>query len=541
MSKFLSLLIFIPFFALAQKGNKTNVFTNAGDAGKMALAKQRLYAGDYVGALNTYREVEKNNPDNGSVNYYLGFCYFHLRQMDNAKASLLKAVENKDALPESRLMLGRVYQVEQDFDKAIPYLESYTATAGADAESLAEGKLVLSQCKTAKNLMAKPLPVQINNLGSDINSKYDDKNPCITADGSKLVFTTRRPETTNSEVDIEGDGKYFEEIFISNRDSLTKNFGKAGPVSSAINIKAHDAVTSISADGKQIFIYYNDLKNKARHGGNIFVSKVTNGKWKAPENLGKPINSSYWEGGVCVSPDGKRYFFTSERPGGYGHSDIWMVEHKGKTEWGQPVNLGPEINTANDEGGMFLAPDGKTLFFCSNSAASMGGYDIFRTVFENGKWSTPENLGYPINTPAHEGQITISADAKYAYFSSDRKGGLGENDIYKITLSTYDILEKDGKRKNGNGLGILKGTIREGGEGYGIAEVEVIVTDLQGQVIGSTYTSDIGEYFLTLSAGNYKIELRKKGYESIQDQVEIPLNERETPQVEKGYLFKKQQ
>lgn len=537
------ILLFISLLSLtcpAQKDNKSTIFTNAGDAAKVALGKQKLYAGDYLGALNVFREVEKNNPDNGSINYLIGDCYLHLNQINNAKQSLTKAVSATNVVPESHLLMGRVWQLEENFDNAIAELETYVVAVGAAKEALEEGKVYLSQCKNAKKYMAATIDIRFSNLGAAINSKWDDKNPAITADGKMLVFTTRRPETTNSEVDINGDGKYFEDIYFSAVDSSGTNFGKASQIGAPISIKAHDAVTGISADGKQLFIYYNDLRDKKRRAGNVFVSKSNNGKWKAPEDLGKPINSSYWEGGVCMSADGKRYFFSSERPGGYGRSDIWMVEKLGKGKWGIPLNLGPEINSANDEGGVFLAPDGKTLFFCSNGAASMGNYDVFRSIFENGKWSTPENLGYPINSPAAEGQITISADARYAYVSSNRKGGMGETDIYKIDLINYSILEKDGKRKNGNGLGILRGTMREGGEGYGVADVMVTVKDQSGQTIASTITNEIGEYFLTLSAGIYEVSYSKKGYEKITEKIEMPLNERETPQIEKGYLLKKQ-
>lgn len=536
------LLPFILFsgICLSQNSSKVKTSLNPTDAAKVAMGKQKMYAGDFIGALNVFREVEKDNGDNSGINFYLGYCYFFLKQKDNAKSSLEKAVSNANPVPESFLYLGRVYQSEQDFDKAIAQLEAYVSNPKADKFEVEEGRIFLSQCRNAKTLIASPLDVNISNLGPEVNSKWDDKNPSITADGSRLVFTTRRPETTSSPVDIEGDNKYFEDIYQTLRDSSTRNFGKANPVSPSINVKGHDAVTGISADGKQIFIYYNTATGKGR-GGNLFVSKVSGDKWKTPEDLGKPINSSYWEGGVCMSPDGKKYFFSSERKGGFGASDIWMVEKIGKNNWGKPINLGPEINTASDEGGVFLAPDGKTLFFCSNGAGSMGGYDVFRSTYENGKWSKPENVGFPINTPGHEGQITISADSRVAYISSDRVGGLGESDLYKIDLKDYAIFEKDGRKKNTGGLGILKGTIREGAEGYGVAEVEIEVRNDKAEIIASTLSNEIGEYFLTLPAGNYNLEIRKKGYEKITDQFEIPLNLKETPKVEKGYLFKKTQ
>lgn len=540
---FLLLLCLVSFSLMGQKEKKNNIFKSSGDAAKMSLAKQKYYAGEYGSALSTYKEVEKNNPDNSSVKYYIALCQQHLNLKAQAKISINAAIQlNNQLKPESYLLLAQLLHEEDSVDKALQQLDTFdklTATKKTDDELGLEAKLCRAQCQQAKNLMAAPLDVSVSNLGPLINSKYDDKNPCISADGYNLVFTTRRPETTNSDRDVEGDGGYFEDIYISILDSGSRSFGQARPASGSINSKAHDACTSISPDGKQIFIYKNDASKAESRGGNIFVSKIAGDKWKAPESLGKPINSSYWEGGACVSPDGKRYFFTSERKGGYGRSDIWMVEKKGKEEWNEPVNLGPEVNSEYDEAGMFLAPDGKTLFFCSNGEKSMGSYDIFKTVYENGKWSAPANLGYPINTTAREGQITLSADARNAYLSSNRKGTLGESDLFMADLRNVDLLEKDGKKKAGNGLTILRGTIREGFEGYRMADVEVKVSNLSSQQLNSTFTNENGEYFFTLGAGTYKLEITMKGYQSITEEFEVSKAEGDTPILEKGYLLKK--
>lgn len=538
MKKLSYILVFLSFLSVAQEDKKGNLFSNTGDAAKMALAKQKLYAGENVLALNAFREVEKNNPSDPVVLYYVGLCHMNLNQYDKAKESLLKAEAAQNSVkPETYFLLGKIYQKEENFDKAIEELTKLQSSK-ADAETLQDGAVLLSQCQNAKKMMASPYDVVITNMGEGINSKYDDKNPCITADGSKMVLTTRRPEGSDAEVDKSGDGKYFDNIYMASYDPATRTYGKAEPVSGSVNTKGHDACTSISPDGKQIFIYRNDINDKASYGGEVFVSKINNGKWKTPEAIGKPISSSYWEGGACVSPDGKTYFFTSERKGGYGKSDIWMVQKLNKKEWGTPVNLGPEINTQFDEAGVFLAPDGKTLFFCSDNANSMGSYDVFKTVLENGKWSAPQNLGYPINSAAKEGQLSVSTDGKYAYVSSERKGGIGESDIYMIDLKDYAILEKDGKRKSG-GLSILKGTIREGGEGFGIPDVEITVKDEANAVAGSSFTNESGEYFLTLKAGTYTLNVQKKGYQPIAEKVELAQGEKETVILEKGYLLKK--
>ncbi len=552
MTKFLLTFLLISALGIAQneetpekkekeKEKKSGgIFKDAGDAAKMILAKQKLYGGQFASALNTYREVEKNIPNDATVLYYIGYCHFALKDFVKSKEYLLKAeLSTTNFKLETHLVLGKIYQIEEDFDKAIEQFTKYKSSPSKDKESVQEAEVLLSQCNNAKTMIAAPVDVIVTNLGEGINSKYDDKNPCVTADGTKLVYTTRRPEKTDSPVDAEGDGKYFEDIFISNYDSLTHAFTTAAHVAGSVNTKAHDACTSISPDGKQIFIYKNDLNDKNSRGGDVFVSKIANGKWKTPEPIGKPIASSYWEGGACVSSDGKKYFFTSERPGGLGGSDIWMVIKKNKLEWDKPVNLGAAVNSKYDEAGMFLAPDGKTLFFCSNGPNSMGSYDIFKTVYDGTKWGAPINLGYPINSGAKEGQLTLSADAKYAYISSERKGGLGENDIYKIDLKDYAVLESDGKKKVSNGLSILKGTIRDGFEGYGLPDVEVILTDDAGTQIGSTNTNENGEYFFTLKGGVFNLTVKKKGFKEISEKVDLKISTKETITLEKGYLLKK--
>jgi hypothetical protein len=537
MRRTLLLLMLVSLLASGQEDKKGNIFTDAGDAAKMVLGKQKLYAGNYIQALNNFRDVETRNPQNAEVKYYVGLCFYNLGQNKNALEALEKAVAIGNGVkPETRLLLAKLYQKGEQYEKALGEVRGFNST---DEESVREAALVTSQCENALHMTRVPVNVAVINLGEGINSKYDDKNPCITADGKKMIFTSRRPETTSSPTDLKGDGKYFEGIYMTDLDSAGAGFTSVTKVPGSVNTPAHDACTSISPDGRQLFIYKNDADKKESRGGNVFVSRITSGKWKAPESLGKPVNSSYWEGGACVSADGKRYFFSSERPDGQGQSDIWMVEKIGKEQWGTPLNLGAEVNSPYDEAGMFLAPDGKTLFFCSNGPRSMGGYDVFRTVYENGKWSMPENLGYPINSSGKEGQLTISADARTAYISSDRPGGMGESDLYKIDLKDYAILEKGGKRQKGNELSILRGVIREGFEGYGVQDASIMLKDNGGKEIASTTTNENGEYFFMLKGGTYTLEVNKNGYSPISEKVEVLSSDRETVIVEKGYLLKK--
>jgi Tol biopolymer transport system component len=536
-------LLIITIFTLILTGfTHSALALDAADQVKMGVAKQKFYAGDVVGALNIYKEVLVKNPKDPSVLHFVGLCHFTLKDYEKATENFNKAKEIKTGIKyETYLYTGKLLQMNAKYDDAITDFSEYKKLAPPKEAAEEDVDVWIDQCNTAKKLLASPLDVKIENMGPEINSKYDEQSPAISADGMKLVFNTRRPESTNAPVDVEGDGKYFQDIYFSDFDTLTKKWKPADDVPGSINSNnAHDACTGISADGKIIFIYKNDLKDPQSRGGDIYSSKIVNGKWRTPENMAKPINTSYWEGGACISPDGKTIFFTSERPGGSGNSDIWMAKRLTKTTWDKPVNLGNVVNSPFDEVGLFLAPDGKTLFFCSNGKGSMGDYDIFKTVLENGKWSTPMNLGYPINTDKRDGPFVVSANAQTGYFASNRDGGLGESDIYQVDLTNYAVLEKDGKKTTNNGLSILKGVVRDGYEGYGVADVEIDFADESGAKAGSTNTNENGEYFITLKGGvKYTMTLKKKGFKDLTEVVDLKLGTKETYTLVKEFLLKK--
>jgi hypothetical protein len=512
------------------------------DLVKLEKGKQLMFGGRYKEALIQFKEILVTNPTDGSALYYAGFCQYMLGDYKEARDLLQKGKSAVNPKKESAFYLGRVNLYEGKLDEALTEFNEFKSKSTPKENDETDVDVFIAHVNNAKKMMQAPVEVKIENAGNLINSQFDDKAPSITADGKKLVFSSRRPETTDAPVDVEGDGKYFEDIYISTWDSAGAKWTEAQPVPGQVNVDgAHDACTSISADGKQIFIYRNNMNDPDSRGGDIFVSKINNNKWKTPETLGKPINSTYWEGGACISPDGKTLFFTSERKGGFGHSDIWMVTRKTKTEWNKPVNLGSEINTPFDEGGMFLSPDGKTLFFCSNGLGSMGGQDIFRTQLENGKWSTPVNLGYPINTHRDDKTFTISADAKTAYFASNRDGGLGETDIYKVDLQNYAVLEKNFKKVESNGLSILKGVIRDGFEGKGVDGADIEITNEAGEKVASTVSNENGEYFFSIKGGmNYNVKVSKKGFAETVEKVMLPLGKNgETMSLEKQYLLNK--
>jgi hypothetical protein len=517
---YLSVLLMISINTVsAQK----SIVEKSEDQVKMFNAQQRFFAGDYQGSLNVYNDLLKTNASDANILFHIAECYFAMNQfaqaLDNAKKA--ESIDPK-ANENIALLLGKLYFMDGNVDSALIEFTTFKTAVGSGTKATeSDIDVFISQVNHAKELMAKPVNVKIDNLGDLINSEYDDKNPSITADGKTLVFTSRRPGKSSA-LDIEGDKKYFEDIYISKWDSIKKTWGDAELLPGNINTEGHDACTSISPDGKAIFIYKNEMEGESR-GGDIYYSKLSSsGKWSSPISIGKPINTTYFEGGACISPDGSMLYFVSERPGGFGHADIYVSKRKSRTEWDIPVNLGADVNTTEDEGGIFLAPDGKTLFLSSNGYNSMGGYDLFKTVNENGKWSKPVNLGYPINTLDNDMSFTLSVDAQTGYFTSDRKGGKGDLDIYKVDLASYPVLEKDMKAKVIDSMAILKGTIFNAKDGTPM-EAEISFFDQNGTKIGNTMSNiSSGDYFITLLAGKkYQVKIELEGFKTVDEKVEI--------------------
>lgn len=526
MIKKITYLSVLVMFSICTVSAQKAAIQKSEDMIKMFNAEQRFYAGDYQAALNTYNDVLKSKPNDANVIYHIAECHFKLGQYPLALENVKKAKSiDPKGNDEISFLLGQLYHMEGNLDEALAEFTAYKTLISGNPKKLKESDvdLYLSQVNTAKTLMATSVNVSVQNATDIINSEYDEKAPSITADGKTLIFTSRRPGKSSA-LDIEGDKKYFEDIYIARWDSIKKGWGTAELLPGTINTEGHDACSSISPDGKEIFIYKNDIDGESR-GGDIYTSKISSsGKWGAPKPLGKPVNTTYFEGGACIAPDGNTLYFVSERPGGYGHADIYSAKRKDRTTWDVPVNLGADVNTAEDEGGIFLAPDGKTLFFTSQGYNSMGGYDIFKTVNENGKWSKPVNLGYPINTINNDMSLTLSADAQTGYFTSDRKGGLGDLDIYKLDLVHYPVLEKDMKYKTDSlpAMGILKGTVFNATDGTAL-EAEVVILDDKGAKVGSTMSSTGGgEYFITLSTAKvYEVKIELEGYKPISEKVEI--------------------
>jgi outer membrane protein OmpA-like peptidoglycan-associated protein/tetratricopeptide (TPR) repeat protein len=370
---------------------------------------------NYSEAAKLYDEVVRLNSEDAAANFKLGVTYLNLNQKTRSLPYLEKAFQiNPEVDLDIDYHLGLAYEASHEFAKAIRHFEEF-GRKNRKLSNIAQNKIYT--CKIADSVMQHPAYVDLENV-SAINSTFHEYSPIMFPDGNTIIFTSNR---STDDFKIKS-GTNFEDIYITKRNET--GFTTPHRVEE-INDKYHDAASSLSPDGKTLFIYYEV------GAGDIYTSVLEDGKWSKPEPLNRNINTPlFWETSASLSADGQKLFFTSNRTGGKGELDIYVSEKDGNGEWGKAYNLGPVINTAGNEDSPFLHADGVTIYFSSDGHDGLGSNDIFKSEWKNGKFTKAVNLGYPINSIEYDGFFSLSADKKTGYYSTLREGGKGEADIY---------------------------------------------------------------------------------------------------------------
>lgn len=516
-----------------------------GDKEGLKAALRELKEGDgsydmdpprYEQALPHYLAAQKFNPDNAELNLKIGDCYLHSGFKPRALSFLQKSYKlSPDADPRIHYLLGRGLHLNGRWQEAIAeYKAAQPATGGKNtAPLLADIGKKITECENGQKMSKKPVRAFIDNAGPTINSPYADYSPVISADESVLMFTSRRETSTGEQTEPETGG-FFEDIYQSSRTG--QKWGAARNLKEPVNTDGHDATVGLAPDGQRMLVYVED------NGGDLHEANLRGAEWRKPQRLGARINSKGHESSAAYTPDGRSLYFVSDKEGGLGSRDIYKVELEGR---GPALSLGSTINTPYGEEGVFLHPDGKTMYFSSEGHNSMGGYDIFKSIFENGKWSTPENLGWPINTPDDDVFFVISASGRHGYYSSFREEGLGGKDIYQITflgpekppmLSQEDQLLASRAQPVKETLlappvpiataqvTILKGVVADDVTKQPLEATIEVIDNQRNEVIASFLANaQSGRYLVSLPSGvNYGIVVRQEGYLFHSENFDLP-------------------
>jgi len=474
-------------------------------------ASDKFAANNFEGALDQYLGLLEKDPTNKTYNYRVGVCYLNTNISRKKAIPYFEMVTHETKYePDAMYLLGRSYAFDYRFDDALKAYAKFKTGGKGSADNLKDVDREIQNCYNAKELMKFPLDVTFENLGKNINSQYDDYWPFIPSDESFLVFNSKRPD---GGAVMEMNGEYASGIFMSK--TVNGIFGKAKNIGPPINTSEGDEeVIGLSASGQEMLLYYDNMQGV----GDIYLAEEDKkGNFKKADILDESINSpNGFEISAAITNDARTIYFTSDRKGGLGGTDIW-VSHKLPTgHWGEAVNMGPDVNTELDEDFPSVSPDGKTLYFSSKGHTTMGGYDIFRMDWDetNNKWTNLKNLGYPINTPEDNMNFRVSETGRFGYISAIRKEGLGGLDIYRVTFNNVEPK-----------YSVLKGKVVCADTTKKISFPDVFITVIndktQENVGNYVPNANTGKYVIIVPPGVYTVNVELTGYQSYTQKLSI--------------------
>lgn len=461
-----------------------------------------LFTAQFNKAAEKYVEALKFIPNNANILYKLGICYLNYED-DKTKAIevLKKASENintkynpnnpkeEAAPPEVLFLLGSAYRSIEKLDEAIEYYNkfiSYLTPKQKKEKALVEQ--YLKSCYNAKETIKNKVYVKYKNLGPLINNQYSNINASISGDGTTLAFTTETKEGNKIYISIKKDNEW------TKPKEITSQLGNPGKSLKSV---------SLSNDGTTLILVEEDPLNSE-----LYFSKFERGRWMPAKKF--PFNSKYNETHACFTPDEKRIYFTSDRPGGKGDMDIYYIDIDNKGNFGKPINF-EIINTPFNEETPFLTPDGKYLFFSSEGFNSIGGYDIFY-IDLNADNKTPIRLEYPINTTDNDIFYYPLNDfsGMKSIFTPD---GYGKKDIY--------LIEKV-KLFNIEGTFVYENNITP-------QEVPIVsIINTEGKIINHEFPTDVNKlnFKCSLPEGEYNINVIVPGFQLFEKKLLISQNEK---------------
>lgn len=488
-------------------------------------------------ALKQFMIAQKLNPNNALNNFRVGVCYINSSNASKAIPFLKKAYKlDPECDPFLYYYYGMALQLDKKFDEALTAYGKFEANyRKADNFSKFVSKRK-RECTYAKKAISDPARCWVDNV-APVNTASDEIAPAITTDGATLIFSSNRPNShTPNKV-----GGYDYDTYVSYNNDGT--WGAASPLPGSVNSPQNDIINNLSYDGTKL------LLSKDNDGqSDIYESKLKGANWLAPDKMpfqisSKKANDMY----ASYCPDGYNIYFSRSTATHSSGTDIVYSGLRNKMEpdsYGAAARAG-NVNSKFNDGPVYISIDNRTMYFASKGHQSMGGYDIFVSYREKGSWSDPVNMGYPINTPYDDYFFAVTANGKYAYIASDRPGGKGGFDIYKVTfwgppkepvldvenylLASIAKPMKDPQIEkvvsvNKVSLTVFKGKTIDALTDKPV-QADIEITDNKtGQVIQNfTTNSATGKFLITLKAGkNYGIAVKAKGYLFHSENFDIP-------------------
>lgn len=398
----------------AKKGNHNKA------AASYEKANALLQKGQFREAVDLLSKSVNDDPDFVKSHQQLADIYRKEGKYKKACRHYAEVMRiNPNISPYSHFGYGESLLLTGEYVGALAQLDLFLQQKNTTPQSIIKAKKYKQDCLFSIKNKQNPFPIQLKDLGSNINTDADEYFPMLTADGNSIIFTRKDDQENFFE------SRYFEE----------HGWENAVPLSETINT-AHfnEGAHTLSADGN--YLFFTGCNRPDGLGScDIYVSKRENGSWSPPFRLDRPINSSTWDAQPAISADGKTIYFVSNRKGGYGGTDIWKSTLTDRGEWGAAENLGPNINTSYNESSPSIHADNETLYFSSDGWPGFGQNDLFVSKRnKDGEWNVPTNLGYPINDHAEQRSIFVNFNGDTAYLATRTPKSTTGLDIFKFSL-----------------------------------------------------------------------------------------------------------
>lgn len=465
---------------------------------------QRGMAKYFDKAVESFQNAIKEEPNFITAWIYLGDTYRNMHNDSMAVETYLRALEIQPDI--NSVYYQRLAEAEGNIGRyadAVEHIDIFLQDPDVKGSLRNLAVHQKSNYAFAKDAVLNPVEFNPENMGPEVNSDFPEYFPSISVDGSVLVMTRRIDDVISMGP---GDARPIdnEEFFISHYEN--GSWSTAENMGPPVNTKLNEGAQSISADGRFLFFTSCDNLETGYGSCDLYYSYRVGDQWTAPENCGTIINTGEWESQPSITADGRELFFSSARHGSVGSYDIWSAKMGDDGYWEEPVNLGNVINTPYSEQCPFIHPDGKTLYFSSEGHPGMGSADLFyATRDEAGNWSKPKNLGYPINTSNREISLSVSADGKTAFFSSDRDKAPNDLDIFTFQLP---------EQVQADPVTWVRAIVTDARTKLPLkANVQLVDIATGNTIVTSTSDPTNGEFLIVLPVGkDYGLYVQREGY-----------------------------
>ena len=475
---------------------------------KIAAADKKYNSYAYIDAIQTYERLAEKGYQSVEMFEKLGNAYYFNSDFEKAVQSYEKLYQLQSELaPEYFYRYAQSLKATGKEKEAATILAKFENKSSDDSRS----KRLKNNTDYLEDIKANVGIYTIENAG--INSKYSDYGSTIV--DNKLIFTSARDTGGVGQRKHAWTGEHFTNLYAAgvNGELIPSN-----PVryDANVNSKFHEATPVFTKDGNTMYFTRNNyLDGKKGKDANkvtllkIYKATLVNNRWTNVTEL--PFNSNNFSTAhPALSPDEQTLYFVSDRPGTIGQSDLYKVAINSNGTYGEPINLGVEINTEGRETFPFVTKDNQ-LYFASDGHPGLGGLDVFTTKINNdGSFGEVENDGAEVNSPKDDFGYYRDSEINKGFFSSNRDGGLGSDDIYRFT-------SKDKCKQ------ILKGIVTDSATGETLAGVQLILLNKQYKVIAETTSDALGYYAFDVNCRKtYHIRANKKDYTSKETKLRTP-------------------